>query len=131
MTLPRALSELICRVLIGVFLTAQLAISAYACPTGSPAPEQSAMAQESQAMPADCDQMDRGVANLCLEHCRFGQQASDPAPAPIVLAPVPALLYTLPMDSGPGDVAGVPLPSSAPLLAGAPPPPHAILHCVL
>lgn len=126
MSLPRAMSKLICRVLIGVFVFAQLAVAAYACPglqQGSP------QATEMQAMPG-CDQMDRSAANLCTEHCHFGQQSSDTAPVPVVIAPMLALLYVvLPAaDAAGGAAAGVPA-IDAPW--PAPPPPHAILHCVL
>jgi hypothetical protein len=126
MSLTRALSKLICRVLIGVFLSAQLAVAGYACPglgQGSP------QAVEAQGMPAGCEQMDRDTANLCAEHCHFGQQSSDTAPMTVVFAPVPALLYVLPAD-GEADADGRPLPSADPQIEAAPPP-HAILHCVL
>src|SRR5438093_1051861 len=87
MSLPRALSRSICRVLIGVFLFAQLAVAGYACPGLGQGTSQAA---EARAMPAGCDQMDRDTANLCAEHCHFGQQSSDTAPMPVAIAPLPA-----------------------------------------
>lgn len=132
MCLPRALKQLICRVLIGVFLFAQLAVSAYACPGHAQAmPKVAEMApQHADPMPAGCDQIDRKAPNLCAEHCKAGQQSSDTAPTPAVSAPTLALLYVLPdvTRAAAGSVApgrtSDPLPSAAP-------PPHAILHCVL
>jgi hypothetical protein len=122
MSLPRALSKLICRVLIGVFLFAQLAVAGYACPGLGQAPE-------ARAMPAGCDQMDRDTANLCAEHCHFGQQSSDTAPMPVAIAPAAALMYMLPVDHE-AHLAARPLTSADSLLVAAPPP-HAILYCVL
>lgn len=137
MTAPRAFRTLICRVLIGVLLFAQLAVASYACPSlsgklsmpqGDPA---SAMAAASMLadMGPDCDQIDNEAANLCAEHCRFGQQSADTAPAPMVFAPVPALLYWLPAEpeSTPEFVRSY---RSRDAVLEAPPPPHAILHCV-
>jgi hypothetical protein len=126
MSLPRALSKLICRVLIGVFLFAQLAVAGYACPGLGQAPAQ---AVEARAMPAGCDQMDRDSANLCAEHCHFGQQSSDIAPMPVAIAPAAALMYMLPVDHE-AHLAARRLPSADSLLVAAPPP-HAILYCVL
>jgi hypothetical protein len=145
MRLSRSLTSQICRVLIGVLLIAQLAVSAYACPGaatksvsmsgGSPtamADGQDASVDAAKAVGA-CDQMsqmDSSSPNLCLEHCRTGHQSSDTAPAPIVATMSPALLYFLPAelessaDSSPSPVAMDRLLASAP-------PPHAILHCVL
>jgi hypothetical protein len=126
MSLPRAMSKLICRVLIGVFVFAQIAVAAHACPGLG---QSSSQAAEAQAMPG-CDQMDRSASNLCTEHCHFGQQSSDTAPVPVVIAPMLALLYVvLPAaDAAGGAAAGTPA-IDAP--SPAPPPPHAILHCVL
>jgi hypothetical protein len=135
-TMPRALNKLICRVLIGVFLFAQLAVAGHACPLqgqgqGQPTSQAvEAQAEKPDGMPSGCDQMDRNAANLCAEHCHFGQQSSDTAPLPVVFAPLPALLYVLPTEPESADGSVRPLLSADPLLAAAPPP-HAILHCVL
>lgn len=135
MSLPRALNTLICRVLVGVFLFAQLSVSAYACPGLNRAPVPSAQGQvhEMQAMPPDCAQMgqlDQQAANLCAEHCKFGHQSADTAAAPSVIAPAPAMLYVLPDDGEDVDLAGPLGRASDPVLAASPPE-HAILHCVL
>ncbi len=145
MRLPRSLTSQICRVLIGVLLFAQLAIAAYACPM--PATKSTSTTSsmgvsvatvQDQSMDSDkaiseCDQMgqmDSSSPNLCLEHCRAGHQSSDTAPAPIVAAMSPALLYVLPTELEPVMGSSPSLPAMDPLLASAPPP-HAILHCVL
>jgi hypothetical protein len=87
-------------------------------------------AAKSNAMSPDCDRIDRSAANLCAEHCRYGHQTADTAPASSPMAPVPALLYLLPLE--PVSLAGhaqAHAPAPDPVLA-VPPPPHAILHCV-
>jgi hypothetical protein len=74
--------------------------------------------------------IDPDAANLCVEHCRFGQQNADtPATmqAPVTAA---ALLYEIPAPSEALPAAGRSFPSPDPAVA-TPPPPHAILHCVL
>ena len=146
MSLSRALSKSICRGLIGVLLFAQFAVAGYACPSvsgmasmsdgnsGSVVAAAAAPAKASAAtsaeMPSGWDQIDRGAANLCVEHCRFGQQTADTAPAPVVHAALPTLLYSLPLEPAytPGSGRLFPAPDAS--LAAAPPPPHAILHCV-
>ena len=131
MSRRRALNKLICQVLAGVFLFAQLAVAAYACPGlgrfGAVAQQAAEMSAE--GMPADCGQMDQKAPNLCAEHCKVGQQSSDNSPGPAVTAPALAVLYVLPVLAQIG-TDGRPVATPDPLLAAAPPP-HAILHCVL
>lgn len=70
--------------------------------------------------------MDPDAANLCAEHCKYGQQI-DHASTLTVPAVILNALYTTPV------VPPAPLPRSAAALTGAPvaaSPPHAILHCV-
>ena len=138
----RALGTCISRVLIGVMLFAQFAIASYACPgmgllaraagTDMAVSVATAAGSDQTAddkMAGDCGQMDPNAANLCLEHCRYGQQSSDTAPAPVAHAAMPTLLYVVP--AGPDPITGAPgLLASDPLLWAAPPP-HALLHCVL
>jgi hypothetical protein len=126
-------SRPISRVLVGVFLFAQLAVSGYACPglaqAPSPATDQ-LQAQQADAMPPGCNHLDQKASNLCAEHCKVGQQSSDTAPVPVVLAPALSVLYVLPYDRQASEGPAAPGSSIDPLLAAAPPP-HAILHCVL
>jgi hypothetical protein len=86
--------------------------------------------EKSAAMGPDCDQIDQNAANLCAEHCRFGHQSADTAPVPVVLAAIPAFLYSLPVEPAPLLGSGRSMPAPDANLAAAPPPPHAILHCV-
>ena len=146
MRLSRSLTSQICRALIGVLLFAQLAVAAYACPGLAATSVSKAMsgamtlpvAAQDQSMGSDkavsgCDQMgrmDSAAPNLCLEHCRAGHQSSDTAPAPVVFAATPALLYVLPTGLEPVAGSSPSLPATDALLASAPPP-HAVLHCVL
>jgi hypothetical protein len=142
MRLSRSLTSRICRVLIGVLLFAQLAVSAYACPGFATRPTSMradmtmpVAATQDQSMASDkaaggCNQMDPAAPNLCLEHCRAGHQSSDTVPAPVVLAATPALLYTVSPAPEPVMGSSTSFPATDPRVASAPPP-HAILHCVL
>ena len=133
MKLPRAIVRCLCRLLAAAVLFAQLMVTAYACP-GLAAPAGGLVtgaSQDASAMPPGCDQMDRDNGTLCAEHCRFGQQSADTAQPPAVQPAVPTLLYQLPSEALPAAGATSSLPASAAQLAAAPPPPHAILHCVL
>lgn len=116
---------------MGMFLFAQLAVSAYACPDMAQAMQLAEMrAAGSDAMPPGCDQVDQKAANLCAEHCKVGQQSSDTAPVPVVMAAALALLYVLTDNTQTIEDAAAAVPARDPLLA-ATPPPHALLHCVL
>ncbi len=130
MKLSRELRRLVCQILAGVLLFAQLAVAAYACPSLE-APVAMAAKASAQTMPG-CDQMDPDAAALCAEHCRFGQQSADAASPPAVQAGTPALLYLLPAEpiSTLASAGAASAPPDATIPA-APPPPHAILHCVL
>lgn len=144
MTITRKLSKLISHLLIGVMLLTQLAVASYACPgvsggLGAPNPDavssvatsSDASVQKSVGPSADRAAFDPDAANLCSEHCRSGQQSASTAPTHVVLAVAPALLYSLPVEPE-SNSAFVPRQSSAACVAfAAPPPPHAILHCVL
>lgn len=139
MCMTRALKRLISFGLIGLLLFAQLAIAAYACPELSGVPQSSpmkAVGTSNAAMPAatsdmaampGCDQIDDSAANLCVEHCRVGQQSADHAPAPSVPAALPSLLYTLPAQ--PEALGPVRPVADASLRQVAASLPHAILHC--
>jgi hypothetical protein len=125
MKLSRELRRLVCRILAGVLLFAQLAVAAHACP-GVSAPAQAS----ARSMPG-CHQMDPDAAALCAEHCRLGQQSADTASPPTVQAAIPVMLYLLPGEPLPALAsAGVPAAPDAAMPA-APPPPHTVLHCVL
>ena len=144
------------RCLAGVLFLAQMTIAAYACPSLSsssaagalmgqmqPMTQRSAAAAPQLAVSSDpgaaamaaqmpnCSDMagamDPDAANLCAEHCKYGQQ-SDHVSTLTVPAVILNALYTTPV------VPPTPLPCSAAARTGAPvaaSPPHAILHCVL
>lgn len=127
MSPARAMNKLIGRLLIGIVLFAQLAVAAYACP------KLEARGHAAQAMAAmdGCADMDMSQddANLCVEHCKTGQQSSDTARLPVAFTPVETLLYVLPDEQLAEADAGATRPAPDLLLAAAPPP-HSILHCV-
>lgn len=148
--MTRRLKQLICRLLVGVFLFAQMAVAAYACPQLSPAGfrQASASAMVSEGAPiasevsaagtddnpvmnmaACCDGMDQpdpDNPNLCAEHAHFGQQ-SDQTQIPTLPTVLLVSLYvvsTIPELNVPTR----PAAASASFFAAASPP-HAILHC--
>lgn len=144
--MTRRLKQWICRLLIGVFLFAQMAVAAYACPQLAPAGLSQASASAMAAagttsdasagddnpamdMAAGCDGMgqpDPDNPNLCAEHAHFGQQ-SDQTQTPTLPAILLVSLYVIPI------VPELKLPTrpaaaSTSFLTAASPP-HAILHC--
>lgn len=146
MSLSRALRLSIGRLLIGVILLTQFAVTSHACPglktmapmekggapnATRPVAADAAVIAESVAMPPGCDQMDPDAANLCAAHCHQGLQSVDTAAAPMVGLGIPTFLYALPVDPRlvPG-TGGRSYPADGALLQAAPEPPHAILHCV-
>jgi hypothetical protein len=142
--MTRRFLRAICRALVGVLLFAQLAVSAYACPTLSPAAtptmpstaardgdsSDAAMAATDRQAP-DCDgmaagTMDPDLANLCAEHCHHGQQ-SDQAATLSVPAALLTALYLAPLAAQP-KIRLLPAADATSALVAASPP-HAILHC--
>ncbi|MEO6744566.1 MAG: hypothetical protein ABIN08_08810 [Caldimonas sp.] len=141
MTLSCVLRKLLCRVLIGLLLVTQFMTASYACPRFSdvasgmtfeviPTSEPASVDKAAAAMPADCDQLDPEAANICLEHCRQGQQRVDSTPAPVISAAVPTLLYFIPVPPVSSPEYGRPSSAVDRDVAAEHPPPHAILHCV-
>ena len=122
----------VCRVLIGVVLLAQLAVSAYACP--AQAAMQPAVESPAVRPMANCEDMagamnasaDPSFANLCAAHCHYGQQ-SDQAATLTVPAPLLNALYVTPVTPEPV-VALRPAAGATSALVSASPP-RAILHC--
>ncbi|TAM04469.1 MAG: hypothetical protein EPN67_08035 [Pusillimonas sp.] len=150
MMLTQACRRSICRLLIGVLVSTQLAIAAYACSgtprmalleQGQPANTAAAMtdhggvgliASDSGAaanqggMGPGYGGLDPALPNLCAAHHQFGQQSADHPPAPAVPAALLTSLYTLaPLGERSGYV-GFP---TGPMAAADPP--HAVLHCCL
>jgi hypothetical protein len=130
MSLTRAWNKLLCRVLIGVFLLAQLAVAAHACQAQPASAAAEAQAHKPCAMGSSSEQLDRNASTLCAEHCHFGDKSSDTAPVPVAFAPAFALLYVVPSEPALDADSSPPLCAADPGLLAAPPP-HAILHCVL
>ena len=142
--MKRHLLQLICRVLIGAVLFAQLAVSAYACPglssaAGMKAPLETAAAPDGD--PADitmlagqsamdCESMagpmDPEFSNLCAAHCRYGQQ-SDQAATLTVPAALLTALYSIPL--APEPFVGLRPAAAATGALAVASSPIAILHC--
>lgn len=138
-----ALKRLICRVLIGMLLSTQLAVAAYACPghglQSSTGPASTSMSMTAAVdMPSDGmasatlrepagghGQMDPHLPNLCSEHCRSDQQKPDPSPAPSLAPVLLRVVYALPAQDTQG--AHLTARTGAPTVPGDPP--HSILHC--
>lgn len=129
--MTKAFKQLICRLMIGVMLMAQISIAAYACPGLPSAVMQSGATANS--MPADmvgCDQMagpmDKAFPNLCAEHCHQGHQ-SDQTQVPVLPAVALISLYTIDQVVRTGELTWPMLAEFVPLAAA--PPPLSILHC--
>lgn len=143
--MTRHFMRTLCRVLVGVVLFAQLAVSGYACPgLSSSAAMQEQMSEApssgvasagaaiaaSDQRPINCEDMagpiDPDFANLCAEHCHYGQQSGQAA-ALTVPAVLLNALYITPQALQ-SAVALRPAADTTSTLAAASPP-LAILHC--
>ena len=130
--MTKAFKQLICRLMIGVMLMAQISIAAYACPGLALAMTVQSSAGDN-GMPADmvgCDQMagplDKAFPNLCAEHCHQGHQ-SDQTQVPALPAVALISLYTVDQVVRTGELPWPMLAEYVPLAAV--PPPLSILHC--
>ena len=134
MELSRAIRKSTSVMLMAVLLFAQLAVASYACPRlgGMDPVSMSALMPKLMAlgMAPGCDQLDPEAANLCVEHCRQGQQSADTAAAPAVSAAIPTLLYLIPTEPQHLPGSGRSAPAVDDSVGAALEPPHAILHCV-
>jgi hypothetical protein len=117
MSLSRALTKIIGRLLIGVVLFTQFALASYACPGLAP------LATAATAMPPGCEQMDPVAPALCAAHCHQAAQSADTAAAPMVKVGMPTLLYPIPLEPqlSLGDGRSSPAPDAR--LDAAPEPP--------
>lgn len=153
MTMTRAFRRSVCRVLIGVLLFAQLAVAAHACPivaknvAGSPgmdvaavningagtAAPDAASVEPDESAASPCDDMARPPepisANLCSEHCHYGQQTFDPGQVPSLSPTLFTVLYVVPafVPAEPSRL----IPAETRAVPAAALPPHTILHCCL
>ena len=153
--MTRGFQRSLCRVLAAVVLMAQLAVSAHACPgpaalrmqrteaasssglPGNAAKAAKATAEVAAAGPAvhPCAGMSYGTdaaapafANLCAEHCHYGEQSDQTCAVKLPVAFFSAL-YTAPTGPAigpsaapaPWALAASPWPAASPRLA--------ILHC--
>jgi hypothetical protein len=135
----RSFVRKVARALAGVVLLAQMSIVAYACPgvtlalqagLRAPAVEAPTAGEAATGAPGCEDMvgaMDPTSANLCAEHCKYGQQSDQ---ASTVNVPAAALVALYATPAAPVSVPP-PRPTAASMSAlVAASPPHAILHCV-
>lgn len=128
----RSFLRSVARCLAGVLLAAQMAIAAYACPGLSAAlggtASNAGVAAVAERMPGCAGMgiaLDPDSANLCAEHCKYGQQSDHASTLTVPTALLTALYTTVPEPPR--------CPAMAANRSGAPAaafPPHAILHCV-
>ena len=118
------------RLLIVAILFAQIAVSAYACPSLLKSGVESAAVATVNSMPIDCDQMagmlDPAAPSLCSAHSHSHEQSADHADSPELPPALFAVLYWL-VAQTPVELVGK--SPDASVLHAALPPPHAILHC--
>jgi hypothetical protein len=115
----------VAQLLIGCLLFAQLAVAAYACPSVP------SMGGQIPMVGSNCEDMamralDPQNANLCAEHCKFGQQ-SDQTSTLTVPAVVLMALYFTPLVPAPMAELRPAAGSQSALVTASPP--HTILHC--
>ena len=125
--MTRDFKQMICRLMVGIMLFAQISIAAYACPAVSANAAAQASAMEGMV---NCEQMsghaDKTFANLCAEHCHQGQQ-SNHTQVPTLPAVLLVILYPVGQTSsgsGPSRLALTTDPG-----IDEPPAPLSILHC--
>lgn len=130
----------ISKLLIGVVLMAQMAVSAYACPgqaakmqmsastsAGNQADDATGPKVQQMAHCGDMSgAMDPSFANLCAEHCHQGQQSDHAATLTVPVAVFAALYITSP---APEPFAGSHPATDATSALVAASRPHTILHC--
>lgn len=134
--------------LIGILLFAQMAVAAYACPglplsanAQMPSMELANSSSDVAALPiasnqaVPCESMDADMAmgamdpqnaNLCAEHCKFGQQNDQTSPLTVPAVLLTAL-YFAPLVPAP--MAELRPAAATPSALIAASPSHAILHC--
>ncbi len=136
--MKRSFLRTIARWLVGALLFTQLAVAAYACPGLASAMQGDAQGRDASAAPmvmaapmANCDDMvgamDPASANLCAEHCKYGQQ-SDHASTLVVPAVVFNALYATPLAPAAPPPSRPAAATLSALVAASPP--HTVLHCV-
>jgi hypothetical protein len=130
----RRRSRPLAAVLAALFVYAQLAVAAYACPVLGAAGEFDAVAPSSPCaeMQMGAVPIDEEQAALCMEHCRAGSYAADQGHTWLALAP--AVLVPMRLELV------VPTRDAAASAHGraqtrdrerSPPSSHALLHCCL
>ena len=136
--MTRHMVRTVARCLVGVLFFAQMAIAAYACPGLASAVTGDMQRRDADVTPmtmtaqmANCDDMagamDRASANLCAEHCKYGQQSDHACKLVVPVAVLTALYATrlVPETPPPSRPAAATLSA---LVAASPP--HTVLHCV-
>ncbi len=126
--MSRVLGQWIARVMVGVLLFAQIAVSAHACPAMDMAPSEADSSAVSMSTPCPSEQMKASPA-LCFAHCEYGQQSADHASAPVVQAALLTALYSLPPLALSSGHTRPSFDQPSPQAAASPP--LAILHCCL
>ena len=118
------------RLLIVAILFAQIAVSAYACPSLLKSRIESAAVATADSVPIDCVQMagrlDPTAPSLCSAQSHIHEQSADHADSPALPPALFAVLYWLVAQTPVERVGKTP---AASVLHAALPPPHAILHC--
>lgn len=118
-----------CRLMIGVILFAQFAISAYACPELSLSPafiHASSDRFEAEPDSAACPMVMQSDAAVCAEHCKYGHNASNSVEASIVPCALPGARPALDEELQSPSFSLVAFESRPVPPAAAS---HAILHC--
>jgi hypothetical protein len=118
----------VCRLLLGVLVSMQRALAAFACPAGLSERELQAGSLRADRVSTDRGATDAALGSLCSAHHEQGQQSADRTPIPVLAGPLGGVWLQLkPVDDT--QLGTVTADASVrPIAAG---PPHANLHCCL
>ena len=142
--MTRGFLRALARGLVGVLITAQMAIAAHACPAllspsavnqqisaaGDSADERrEAILGTPMGRASNCDDVTGAMGplstNLCAEHCKYGQQSDHALTLNAPMAVLIALYTNLLVPEPPPRLAAATMSA---LVAASPP--HTLLHCV-
>lgn len=126
---PGRVRRAFARVMLACFVYAQLAIAAYACPRLAPVVATPVPPCHAQVVDEDEPAAEGSV--LCLEHCRAGDEVTDPGAQPVApplaLAGFAPVIVVASLDAAKPDR----WRAAERRRARAPPLAHALAHCCL
>lgn len=118
----------VARIVIASLLFAQGAVAAFPCDPVMGEARVAAAAQAPSLAPDEACDMAASWANVCAEHCRYGDQSDQSAKAAV---PEAVLVALYPIAPAVNDAARLPQSALSRDVPAAPEPPKIVLHCCL